>query len=38
MAKLGIDAENSPRKFTWEGYVFEQRWMFKEYVILQRPN
>lgn len=38
MAKLGIDAEQAPRKFEWNGYVFEQRWMFKEYVILKRPQ
>lgn len=37
LAKLGIDADAQPRRFEWNGYVFEKRWMFKEYVILRRP-
>ena len=38
LEKVGIKVETAPRKFEWNGYVFEKQWMFKCYVILSRPK
>ena len=38
LQKVGINIEEAPRKFEWNGYVFEKQWMFKQYVILSRPQ
>lgn len=38
LQKVGINIEEAPRKFEWNGYVFEKQWMFKCYVILSRPK
>ena len=38
LEKVGINIDEAPRKFEWNGYVFEKQWMFKQYVILSRPK